>query len=298
MPMRSRQLCWESASYTASEAMELNIADLIASDVTDLLAKASGRTVGSRRGIEGAGGGRAPDKEHWPQPAGALPGRRRRPQHRAPVAIDRRHWILIEFYSPGVFIPGVLGVVALALAFVALGNLPVNWTGLGLMALGLVLLFIELQAPGLSVPGALGVVTFLLGAFLLFGGFSPQPLDGPNFRVSIWTLVGVGSVMAIIMVLIVRATLASGRSPQPASQLGTEGMVGQEAVAASDLDPHGTVIAAGEEWSATVRPTGQVRRGETLSVRAVEGLTLIVSRPGDPEAMAVGPQVDHGEKGR
>ena len=72
----------------------------------------------------------------------------------------------------------------LALAFLGLGNLPVNWIAVGLIGLAMGLFFAELQAPGLGIFGVLGGVSFVLGAFLLFGGLSAPAIPTPSFRVS------------------------------------------------------------------------------------------------------------------
>ena len=78
--------------------------------------------------------------------------------------------LLAEFCSPGVFGPGIVGVLALALAFVAFGQLSVNWVAVALILFSMGLFYFEVQVPGVSVFGVGGVVVFLVGAFLLFGG--------------------------------------------------------------------------------------------------------------------------------
>ena len=270
----------EAASYTASEAVELGVADLVASSVPDLLARVDGRTVqvgGEERVLDVEG---LPVRTIGRSVIERFLGAIANPNIALLLLSIGGIGVLIEFYSPGGFIPGVLGVIALALAFVALGYLPVNWTGLGLMGLALVLFFVELQAPGMSVPGVLGGVSFIIGAFLLFGGVASQPLDGPSFRVSVWTLVGIGVAIAGIMTLLVRASLTARRTVQPASQRGVAGLVGEEAVAVTALDPAGTVVAIGEEWSAVSFGGGRIERGEQVEIASVDGLRLVVRRRG------------------
>ena len=271
----------ESASYSAGEAVDQKVADLVASDIDDLIGQLDGRSVqlgGAERVLEIEG---LPTETIYPNLLERFLGVIANPNIALLLLSIGGFGILIEFYNPGAFVPGVFGVIALALAFVALGNLPVNWTGFGLIALSMVLFFVELQAPGVSVPGILGGIAFLVGAFLLFGGFSPQPLDGPNFRVSVWVLVGIGAGIAAIMTLLIRTSLRARRMPQLASQHGIAAAVGQMGGAATVLDPAGTVLVLGEEWSALSETGARIERGEQVEVTAVKGLMLIVRRAGE-----------------
>ena len=271
----------ESASYSAGEAVDQKVADLVASDIDDLIGQLDGRSVqlaGAERVLEIEG---LPTETIHPNLLERFLGVIANPNIALLLLSIGGFGILIEFYNPGAFVPGVFGVIALALAFVALGNLPVNWTGFGLIALSMVLFFVELQAPGVSVPGILGGIAFLVGAFLLFGGFSPQPLDGPNFRVSVWVLVGIGAGIAAIMTLLIRTSLRARRMPQLASQHGIAAAIGQMGGAATVLDPAGTVLVLGEEWSALSETGARIERGEQVEVTAVKGLMLIVRRAGE-----------------
>ena len=83
--------------------------------------------------------------------------------------------IFVEYLLPGLWGPGILGVMALALGLVALGNLPVNWVGAALMAFGAVLLAVEMHALGFGIFGVSGGISFVIGAFLLFGGIHSSP---------------------------------------------------------------------------------------------------------------------------
>ena len=268
----------ESASYSAAEAVDLKVADLVASDIGDLIEQVDGRTVevaGAERVLEIEG---LPTETIGRNPLERFLGVIADPNIALLLLSIGGFGILIEFYNPGAFVPGVFGVIALSLAFVALGNLPVSWTGLGLIALSMVLFFVELQAPGVSVPGILGGIAFLVGAFLLFGGFSPQPLDGPSFRVSVWVLVGVGAGIAMIMTLLIRTSQRARSIPQLASQHGSAAAIGQVGRAVTALDPAGTVLVLGEEWSALSETGARIEREEQVEVTAVKGLMLIVRR--------------------
>ena len=268
----------DAVSYSASEALELGVVDLVASGFENLLSQLDGRTVeidGSARILEVEGlPTRAIERNLVERFLGVIAN----PNIALLLLSIGGFGILIEFFNPGGFVAGIFGVIALALAFVALGNLPVNWTGFGLIVLAMVLFFVEIQAPGLSVPGIAGGIAFVLGAFLLFGGFSPPALEGPSFRVSIWVLVGIGLTIAAIMALLVRTSLMAKRVTQEEDRHGLASAVGEVAIAVTPLDPTGTVSVLGEEWSAVAEGGKRIEEGEAVLVSAAGGLTLTVRR--------------------
>ena len=271
----------DAVSYSASEALELGVIDMVASGLEDLLAQLDGRKVnidGSVLTLEVEGLATvAVDRNLVERFLGVIAN----PNIALLLLSIGGFGILIEFYNPGGWVAGIFGVIALALAFVALGNLPVNWTGFGLIALAMVLFFVEVQAPGLSVPGIAGGIAFVLGAFLLFGGFSPPALDGPSTRVSIWVLVGTGLTIAAVMTLLVRTSLQARRLPQATDRQEIAAAIGELAIAVTALNPSGTVNVLGEEWSA-VSGTGEaIQEGESVLVTETKGLTLHVKRAAD-----------------
>jgi membrane-bound serine protease (ClpP class) len=271
----------DAVSYTASEALELGVVDIVASGLEDLLAQLEGRSVevnGSSHVLEVEGLPTvAIDRNLLERFLGVIAN----PNIALLLLSIGGFGILIEFYNPGGWVAGIFGLIALALAFVALGNLPVNWTGFGLIALGMVLFFVEVQAPGLSVPGIAGGIAFVLGAFLLFGGFSPPALDGPSFRVSMWVLVGIALTIAAVMTLLVRTSLQARLLPQEADRQEIAATLGELAVAVTALDPSGTVNVLGEEWSAVSDAEKHIEAGESVLVTETEGLMLHVKRASD-----------------
>lgn len=160
--------------------------------------------------------------------------------------------ILIELINPGGFIAGITGVAALALALVALGNLPVNWTGLVLIGLSVALFYIEVQVSGIGIAGVIGGVMFVIGAVLLFGGFSQPDLDGPSFMANTWILVGISAVIGIIILLLIKASIEARSNLYKTVE---KVSVGQLAKTITELNPTGTIYMSGEEWSA-VSDTG------------------------------------------
>ncbi len=268
----------EAVSYSATEALELGVVDLIASGFEDLFAQLDGMSVeidGAVRVLEVEGLPTvAIDRNLVERFLGVIAN----PNIALLLLSIGGFGIIIEFFNPGGWVAGIFGVIALVLAFVALGNLPVNWTGFGLIALGMVLFFVEIQAPGLSVPGIAGGIAFVLGAFLLFGGFSPPALDGPSFRVSMWVLVAIALTIAAIMTLLVRTSLSARRASQETDRQEIAAVLGAVAVAQTALEPTGTVNVMGEEWSAISEAGERIEAGDSVLVTETEGLTLHVKR--------------------
>ena len=264
-------------SYTASQAKEAGIVDLVAKDLPDLLAQLDGTVVL----VEGK-----------PEPV-LLRTEGLQVREIDETLVERflsfianpdiafmllslgMLGIFIEFLSPGLVGPGVAGAILLALGLVAMGNLPVNWVGVGLLALSMVLLFAEMQAPGIGVFGVAGVVSFVLGGFLLFGGVRPPPIETPSFRVNIWLIVGAASAMFGVLLFVVRELVRAGRLSAAALATGPT-LVGETGVVSTDLSPRGTVHVAGEQWSAVSDSGEPVPEGEEVIVSEIEGLTLKV----------------------
>ena len=265
-----------AVAYSALEALRKNVVDMIADDTEDLLRQLDGGTV------------RLKDREV----VLATEGLEVRDIKR--TAVERflgfvanpniafllltlgGLGIMLEFLSPGLYGPGIVGVIALALAFVALGNLPVNWAGVGLIALAMLLFFLESQAPGVGVFGISGGVSFVLGAFFLFSGFSAPAIPTPSFRVSLWLIGTVSAILFGFLVLLFRSVLQARRARYTSP---TRDLVGQTGRTRTVLDPRGTVQVAGETWSAVSDSGEPIGADEEVIVQDVEGLTVKVFKP-------------------
>lgn len=272
----------EAKSFSATEALDLGIIDLIAEDLDDLLEALDGRSIVLKDqtvvldtdGIEVLTIQRTVVERFLTFLAD--------PNVFFLLFIIGGIGVLIEFVVPGLIAPGVGGGILLALAFVAAGNLPVNFVGIVLLVLAVVLLFVELQAPGVGVAGAGGAICFVLGALLLFGGFTPPglpekppDLPSPSLQVNIWLLAAVGASAFGLIWFVVRDIAAARRVGESAGA-SAPSLVGQTALAKTDLAPNGTVMLAGESWSA-LNDTGEtIPEGAEVTVVKAEGLVLHV----------------------
>lgn len=275
------QTVLNATSYSASEALDKNIIDLIAGDTEDLLLELDGRAISLRSGEVVLATDGLTIQRIDKTPVERFLGFLADPNIVFLLLTIGGLGLLLEFLSPGLLGPGILGVIALALAFVALGNLPVNWVGVGLMALAIVLFFLEAQAPGIGIFGVSGGISFVLGAFLLFGEIKPvaPPLPGmPSFRVSLWVIGVVSALMFVSIALTIRATREAKKAVRVPAGTRERSLVGQIGTTATNLNPHGTVQVAGEQWSAVSDDGGHIAAAEEVIVRDIEGLILRVSK--------------------
>jgi membrane-bound serine protease (ClpP class) len=180
--------------------------------------------------------------------------------------------LLLELYNPGSIFPGVIGGICLLLAFYALGTLPLNFAGLGLIAFGLLLLGLEpfLTAHGILAAG--GAVAFVMGSLLLVN----VPDTEGFLRVSVVAIAGVTAIFLAFFLVVVAAVIRSRRRKVVT---GREGLIGSTGVVRQAIEPGqpGIVLTQGELWKA-VAPDGRLDVGERVEVLAVEGLELRVRR--------------------
>lgn len=278
----------KARSYSAAEALDLGLADVLADDLPDLLRQINGAFVPTATGEVPLNVTDAPIQ----------PVERTLLEHfLSVVATPNLAFILltvggiallIELANPGLVIPGVTGAIALGLGFVGLGQLPVNWLGVALLLIALGLLFLEFQEPGAGVYGAGAGVTFIVAAILLAGGaLRPVELDFPGaetFTVSVWVLAAMGAVLAALTVTLI--VLAKTGKPVPyRSPFDRRSMVGNRAYVTRRLSPDGEVQMLGEFWHARLVPqddTDAIDEGYAVDVTAVDGTTLLV-RPADDQ---------------
>jgi membrane-bound serine protease (ClpP class) len=264
----------ESASIIASEAVESQVVDLIADDLTDLLDKIDGREVSTAAGPVTLRTRGVPVRTIGMNFAEKF----------LHVIVDPNIAYLLlsigtlalvaEFYHPGAILPGVTGAICLILAFVAFGSLPVNWGGVALIVLAVVLFLLDIKVAGfmLSVGGA---IAFVLGSLMLFSPFAPPSPTMPRLTVSWPLIVLMTATIASFFLFAVSAGLLAQRAK---AATGTESMIGVTGIAASDLAPWGTVQARGELWSA-VAEEGPIKKGEQIRVVSAKGVRLkVISR--------------------
>ncbi len=178
----------------------------------------------------------------------------------------------VELTHPGVWVPGFIGVVCIALAIYSFGILPVNLFGLIFIATAFALFILDIKAPTHGALTVAGVASFIVGALVLFN--SPGV---PQFeRVSVPLVVGVGTFIGLIFAVILTFALRSQHLPL---QMGVANLVGKFGTAKSEVGLTGQVQVASELWTAEAAPgTGVIDKGDKIEVVEVHGLRLKVRK--------------------
>ncbi len=263
----------ESVSVTAEEALRLKVIDLVAPDLTALLAAADGRQVevaGRKVAFRGRGAVLTPVEPTIRQRTlGFLAD----PNVAALLMLVGTLGIALELYHPGSFVPGIVGGVCLFLAFVAMRVIPVNAGAVLLLLGGVGLLVAEGYVTTHGIAGAAGAVCVLVGTLLFIDRSSPEyHFDPAAFTLS--PLVVWPTPLAMVALLaFVGWKVASSRRTRLVA--GFQGLVGEEGDALSDVGPQGgEVFVHGEYWRA--RAAAPIPRGARVRVTAVDGLLATV----------------------
>jgi len=255
----------KSESVTAEEALKKGVIDLVAADVPELLRGIDGREVkvGGKTVVIKTQGAVVTEKKM---------GTRQRvltaisdPNVAYILFLLGLAGLYFEFSHPGVILPGVVGAISLILAFFAMQTLPINYAGILLIVLGVILFIAEMKVVSHGILTVGGIISLVVGSLMLFE--SPDPALRVSLDVMIPSLVIITLFFVAVIVLVVRAQLRRKRT-------GREGMVDAEGVAVTDVDPVGKVLVKGEYWQATsVRP---IKAGMPVRVISVDGLRLQV----------------------
>ena len=175
--------------------------------------------------------------------------------------------LYIEVQSPGLIVPGLVGVVCLILAGLAFQVIPINWVGALLLISGLGLLVAEIFITSFGMLFAAGIVCFAYGAYMLFRVPELSDLTEPFWSVIFPAVVVLSGFMAIVVFGVSRSF---GR-PQFS---GREALLGQEAVAESDIRPEGRIRVRGELWKA--ESDEPIERGQRVEIVEVHDLMVRV----------------------
>ena len=255
----------EAANVTADEALEQGLIDLQAKSVRALLNQIDGQTVtvdGPTIRLETAEVDVRAFEPTWRDRLLALISN---PNIAYLLLMVGIYGLIIEGSNPGLIVPGVLGAIALFLGLYALQVLPVNYTGLALIALGIGLMVAEAFVPAFGVLGIGGVVCFVLGSIMLID------TDIPEFELSP-VLIGAVALVNGGLFLIVLSFAARAWRRAPVS--GIEAMAGLTGKVVEWKDGRGRVLAHGEIWSAVGPPT--IEPDSSVEIEQVDGLTLHV----------------------
>lgn len=278
--LRDRNVEWaedavrEAASIGATEAVEIDVVNGIASSVDEVLEEIDGQRVE-------VAGDMDVTLETWDaatdRPSVEIERIGMNPLQRLLHFVTQPEvafllvsfgtlGILFELYTSGIGLAGILGTVATLLGFYGLTILPTNWAALALVVAGMVFFVVDLYTEGLGVWTAGGTAALTAGGLLLFSGAAPA------LRLSPWAIVLVVGTTVPFFAFAMTAALRIRRRP---SVIGSESLVGTIGHARTDIATEGTVMAKGTLWRA--RSSGEaIRAGSKVRIESTEGLMLVV----------------------
>ncbi|MGE5692747.1 MAG: NfeD family protein [Candidatus Zixiibacteriota bacterium] len=271
----AEQAVRKSVSIPEYEALKVNVIDIVADNLSQLLEKIDGRKV------------QLPLGERVLKTKGA------EIVHIKSNIFDRILEVIVdptiayilmtigllglyfEFSNPGAILPGVIGGISLILAFFAFQALPINYAGVLLILLAMILFILEVKFPSHGILTIGGVVAMFLGSIMLINS------SAPYMKISLSVIISTVGATAAFFLFAVGAGL---RAQRLQATTGIEGMVGLVAIATEPLAPEGLVKVAGEIWKARLAQTAgeitteKVNPNEKVKVVGVENLTLLVSK--------------------
>ncbi len=257
----------ESVSITSNEALEIGVIDLIVPTVDSLLSAIDGREIEVVLGTKTLKTKEAKIEE-------IELGLRYRilslivdPNIAYILMMLGMAGVMLELYNPGSIFPGVIGGISLILAFYAMQTLPVNYAGLLLMILAVVLFILEVKVTSFGMLTVGGIVALTLGSVMLFE--SPEAIMHVSWKVIIPTVMLTALLFSIVIGLAIKA---QKRRPF----IGNEALIGEAGVAQTRIRKEGQILLHGEIWKATSEDT--IKKGDSVKVISVKNLEVKVEK--------------------
>jgi membrane-bound serine protease (ClpP class) len=262
----------EAATLTATEALENNVIDLIAASQAELLQKINGREikVSDRTVVLETESIEVETLE--PSWRLKVLSTIASPEVALLLLMIGIYGLLFEGYNPGAVVPAVAGVICLLLAAYALQVLPVNYAGLALIIVGIVLIVAEAVVPSFGALGIGGIAAFIFGAIMMFDS------DIPGFGISVTFVVGLAVVAGLFLLWLVSYLV---RLRRRGAVSGRASIIGGSATAMQSFTGEGKVWLEGEAWAAVSKVP--VEKDQEVVVRSMDGLTLEVEPASQPD---------------
>jgi membrane-bound serine protease (ClpP class) len=266
---RGRNIQWveksvkKSESITAEEALSLNVVDYLASDIHQLFEQINGREVMLSSGpvvINTKNAIINYKKMGWRQNVLAVLSN---PNIAYILLLIGLAGLYFEFAHPGVILPGVIGGISLILSFFAMQTLPVNFAGVLLILLAIILFIAEIKVASHGILTIGGIISMTIGSLLLFD--SSEPALRVSWSVMATSLVVISIFFISIILLVLKAQLKK-------KQLGIEGMIGLLGEAVTDICNEGKVRIGGEYWNASSEKV--IQKGKRIKVVGVNGIKV------------------------
>jgi membrane-bound serine protease (ClpP class) len=261
----------EADSITSEEALELGVIDLIADNIGDLLEQVDGMVVDVQ------------DRDFVLETRGVVIERLEPDWRSELLAVITSptiayvllligvYGLILEGYNPGAIVPGVVGAICLLMALYAFQMLPVNYAGLGLIVLGIILMIAEVMAPSFGALGFGGIIAMVVGSIILID------TDVPGLAVSRPLIGAIATAGSLGLMAIIWFAVKARQRPVVS---GREQLVGADGTALEAFEREGEVFVHSERWSAVSE--SPLARDQAIIVTGIDGLTLKV-RPAKPQ---------------
>ncbi len=251
----AEQIIRESISTPAEEALELKVIDLVAGNERELLDRLDGRRYirdGEALALSSAGKRLVFGEMNWRQ---KILNTISNPNVAYMLLMLGIMGIFFEISQPGVILPGAVGALALLLAFIGLQMLPVNYVGVLLILLAVVLFVLEVKVVSYGMLSVGGIISLVMGSLVLIEGSEPYQ------QISLAVIIASVSVFSGFFLFALYFVI---RTQKTRTVSGFEGMVGERGEAVTDFDGEGKVFVHSEYWTA-VSPD-RIRKGDEIEV--------------------------------
>ena len=273
--LRGRNASWAeeavraAESLSAQDALEMNVIDLIANNRADLLEQLDGWEVEVNGDDVTLNTSSLTAVLFEPDWRTRLLEVISNPTVAYILMLIGIYGLIFEGYNPGAIVPGVVGAISLLLALFAFQVLPVNYAGLALIILGVILMVSEFLVPSFGALGMGGIAAFVFGSVILIDA------DVPGFGVSVPLIFSIALTGALTLLGIVWLAAKSRNRPVVS---GVEEMMGASGEALQAFKTRGQVWVHNERWGA--RTESPIKKGQAIKVTKIDGLTLHV-KPSD-----------------
>jgi membrane-bound serine protease (ClpP class) len=261
----AEQFVRKATSITETEALKAKLIDLVSPSLKDLLASIDGRTVTTAAGKVKLATKDAVVKREEMTLREKVLRIITDPTIAYMLMILGLLGLYFEFSTPGAVLPGVLGAISLILALYAFQQLPINYAGVLLILLAIIMFIAEIKVASHGVLTMGGLVAMVLGSMMLIDTQLPQ------FQISLWAILGTAGATAFFFMVVVGAGVKALWSR---TTTGKEGLIGEIGEVRTRLAPGGQIFLHGELWSAVADQ--EVEAGESVRVTGIDGLTLTV----------------------
>ena len=271
--LRGRNADWavaaveDAANLPATEALAMDVIDIVAEDIDDLLMQMDGMTVrvdGRDMTLSTTGRAVQVDTPDWRTEFLKIITN---PNLILILGMLGAYGLIIEFYNPGFGFAGITGAICLLLAAYGLQLLPINYAGLGLIIFGLILILAEAFMPSFGILGVGGVISFVIGSIILVD------TQTEVYTVSLPLIAAVTAAAAALLIITLRIFM---KVRHQAAVSGIDTFVGMTAESVDSFDNTGMVKVGGELWRAVTETP--LQPGDKVRIEKVNGLELVVRK--------------------